>query len=324
MSKKSQVLWGAIARLCKASDAKIFGSRRPNITTLASASSGSEGALSFIASNRHDRQSLADRCNSSVIICDPAVEKAAMLGRRATIIVTEKPRELFLEICGAIFPKPSINSIHESAVIYRGSTIGLNVALGAHSVIDGAVVGDGTEIGAHCYIGSSVVIGRGVRIKAGSVIGGDGFGYVRTAGDRIVNMPHIGRVIIEDNVHVGSNSTIDRGSLVDTVIGPDSKLDNLVHISHNVRIGARCLLAAHVVICGSARLEDDCYCGPSSVVEYGLSVGIGAVVGSGSCVKRNVPNGEVWLGNPAIKLEAFYRRDAAIRRLLPVSHSKGA
>lgn len=317
MNKSSRAFWRAVTRFSFEYSAKIIGRGRPGVTRLAPPLSGSKDSLSFVAANHHQKQDLANQCESAIIICDPTVDRKLMLRRRTTIIVTETPRELFAEISAALFEDRPAALIHKSAVISANSRIGRRVSVGANSVLDGAVIGDGCEIGPNCHIAAGVVIGNGVRIKAGAVIGGDGFGYIRTSANRIINMPHIGKVIIEDNVHVGAHATIDRGSLVDTFIGCDSKLDNFVHVSHNAHVGARCLLTAHVVICGSAWLEDDCYCGPSAVIEDGLFVGRGAKIGTGSCVKRSVPSGEVWLGNPAQEIESFMRKDAAVRRLLP-------
>jgi UDP-3-O-[3-hydroxymyristoyl] glucosamine N-acyltransferase len=156
-----------------------------------------------------------------------------------------------------------------------------------------------------------------VVLKAGAVIGGDGFGYLPGA-DGHRRIPHVGICIIEDEVEIGSNSTVDRGSVDDTVVGKGTKLDNLVHVGHNVRIGERCLLMAGVGVAGSTRLGNDVILAGHVGVTDHLTIGDGARIAAKSAVFGDVPSGAAYSGHPARAHRQFLRAQAALYRLAPI------
>jgi len=200
------------------------------------------------------------------------------------------------------------------------------------------ILGDGVRIGARARLLSGVILGAGVvvgeesmlaygvraypgtrmgarvRVHAGAVLGADGFGY-EWDGARLVKIPHIGGVVIEDDVEIGANTTIDRGTVGDTRIGLGAKIDNLVQIGHNVRVGMHCLIVAQVGISGSARLGDGVVLGGQAGVNPGVSIGAGAQVGGGSGVWSDIAPGATASGNPAIRHRERLRIEAALRRL---------
>jgi UDP-3-O-[3-hydroxymyristoyl] glucosamine N-acyltransferase len=184
---------------------------------------------------------------------------------------------------------------------------------------DGVTVGDESQLHARvvCYPG--VVLGARVILHSGAILGADGFGYVRRDGGREHHkIPHVGRVLVGDDVEIGANTTVDRGSVDDTVIGPGTKIDSLVQIGHNVRIGARCLIMAQVGIAGSTRLDDDVIvAGQSGIVEH-LTIGPGARVAGGSGVTRSVSPGATVLGYPARDRMETLRAQAALFRLAKI------
>jgi UDP-3-O-[3-hydroxymyristoyl] glucosamine N-acyltransferase len=207
------------------------------------------------------------------------------------------------------------------------------VSLGANAVVgEGAQLGDGVIVESNAVVGADVYVGAGsvlwpavvlypgtrlgdrVLVHAGARIGCDGFGYVPdSAGHR--KIPHVGGCIIEDDVEIGANSTIDRGSIDDTVIGAGTKIDNLVHIGHNVRIGRRCLIMAQVGVAGSTRIEDDCVLAGQVGLSGHLTIGRGARLGAQAGVFGNVPAGETWSGYPARPHRESLRASAALFRL---------
>lgn len=136
-------------------------------------------------------------------------------------------------------------------------------------------------------------------IMEGSVIGGDGFGYVRQEDQTFLKMPHTGNVVIEANVEIGSNTCIDRAVIGSTVIGEGTKIDNLVHIAHGVKIGKNCLIIAGSVIGGSTEIGDNVYVGIGAMIKNKLKIGKNAVIGMGAVVIRDVGEGETVVGNPA-------------------------
>lgn len=186
---------------------------------------------------------------------------------------------------------PPDATVHPTARLARGVVLGAGVEIG-----EGVTVGPNTCL-AHVTLGARVAVG------ANCTIGGDGFGYTRDAGGRLVPFPHVGRVVVEADVSIGSNTCVDRGALGETRIGAGTKVDNLVHIAHNVRIGRDCTVIAHAVVAGSAVVEDGAWVAPGALVRNGLTVGAGATVGLGAVVVKPVEPGATVAGNPARRLD---------------------
>lgn len=203
--------------------------------------------------------------------------------------------------------------VGQGAAIGPGAQIGRGTRIGA-----GAVIGPGVAIGRDCRIGARAVIGFAligdrVTIHAGAVIGEPGFGA--TPGPKgIVDIPQLGRVILQDGVTVGANSCIDRGAFDDTTVGENTKIDNLVHIAHNVTIGRNCVLAAFTGISGSTTVGDGVQFGGKAGVADHLSIGSGAGIGAAASVFKDVPAGEVWTGFPARPLKRWMRETAWLAR----------
>jgi UDP-3-O-[3-hydroxymyristoyl] glucosamine N-acyltransferase len=205
--------------------------------------------------------------------------------------------------------------LEPGVTIESGAVIGAEAEIGTGTVIAaGAAVGPGCRIGRNSHIGHGVsiqhaLIGSNVIIHPGTRIGQDGFGYA--PGPRgLLKIPQIGRVIIQDHVEIGANTTIDRGALDDTVIGEGTKIDNLVQIGHNVRIGRHCVLVAQVGVAGSATIGDGVMIGGAAGVNGHVTIGDGAQLAALSGVATDVPAGARWGGQPARPMRGFLR-DAA-------------
>jgi UDP-3-O-[3-hydroxymyristoyl] glucosamine N-acyltransferase len=209
---------------------------------------------------------------------------------------------------------PDNCEIGEYAVIEPGAKLGARCRIGPHAVIGANIeLGDDCRVGAHvtlshCLIGSRVVLHPGVRI------GQAGFGF---APDRAgpVKIPQLGRVIIGDDVDIGANTTIDRGSGHDTVIGPGTMIDNLVQIGHNVVLGQGCILAGQVGISGSTKLGDFVMAGGQAGLAGHLQIGTGARIGAKAGLMRDVAPGQTVLGSPAVGITQFMRQVAVLERL---------
>jgi UDP-3-O-[3-hydroxymyristoyl] glucosamine N-acyltransferase len=148
------------------------------------------------------------------------------------------------------------------------------------------------------YIYSNTVFGYNVVIKPGAIIGGQGFGFVKDTGRQVL-FPHIGGVVIEDDVRVGSSTCVDRGALGNTVLKQGCRIDNLVHIAHNVVVGKNSLVIANAMVAGSVIIGDDAWISPSSSILDGITVGNDAMIGLASCVLKSVPDNAVVYGVPA-------------------------
>jgi UDP-3-O-[3-hydroxymyristoyl] glucosamine N-acyltransferase len=199
--------------------------------------------------------------------------------------------------------------IGAGAVLGRKVQVHPLVAIGA-----GVQVGDDTILYPHVTLYDGVCIGARVVIHAGTVVGSSGFGYV-PEGEHLVAMPHVGTVIVEDEVEIGAGVTIDRATLGATVIGQGTKVDNLVQIAHNVHIGRNCLLAGQVGISGSVVMGDGVILGGQAGVADHLTMGDGAAGGARAAVMQSVPAGAVVYGMPAHPRAEQLRIDAATRRL---------
>jgi len=193
----------------------------------------------------------------------------------------------------------------------------------------GAVIGEGVVLGPDCRIGahasvSHALLGARVVIYAGARIGQEGFGFATTKAG-FVSVPQLGRVILEDDVEVGANSTIDRGSAQDTVIGAGSRLDNLIQIGHNVRLGRCCVIVAQAGISGSTVLEDFVMVAGQAGLTGHLRIGRQARIGAQAGIMADVPAGADVVGSPAVPVREFFRQVATLRRLAAGrSRGKGA
>jgi UDP-3-O-[3-hydroxymyristoyl] glucosamine N-acyltransferase len=269
---------------------------------------------------------------AGVVLITP--ELAETPGSAPARVVVERPQEALLALLPRFHRAPKAEpGVHATAVVGRGARLGHGVSVGPYAIVgDGVVLGDGVVVGPHCVISAGVtigaqshlvgnitvysgsVIGERVTIHAGARIGSDGFGYVPRDGQHL-KIPHVGRCIIEQDVEIGANTTIDRGSIDDTVVGAGTKVDNLVQIAHNVRIGRACLIMAQVGIAGSVRVED----GAMLLGQVGVSghhtVGKGARLAAQAGVFGDIPAGETWSGYPARPHKESLRAQAALFKL---------
>ena len=314
-----------IARLLKG---EVVGDGETVIRGIAGITEAGPGELTFLDSPRYE--SFLKTTAASAVIVD---EKAAAAGK--TVIRVAQPRLAFARAMRIFYPvvPPGPAGIHPTAVVGEHSHIGQNVRIGAHTVIgdqveieDGAVIfplvsigdrariGSGTAIYANVTIREGIEIGRNVIIHSGTVIGSDGFGYVRD-GEEHLKVPQVGTVVIEDEVEIGSNVTIDRATLGATRIGRGTKIDNLVQIAHNVDIGPNTLLVAQVGISGSTRIGADVILAGQVGVVGHIEVGDGTVVAAQSGISKTVPPKMVMFGSPARPMRKAKQIEACISRL---------
>jgi UDP-3-O-[3-hydroxymyristoyl] glucosamine N-acyltransferase len=210
--------------------------------------------------------------------------------------------------------------LEDGVVVEPGAVIGEEAQIGTGSrIAAGAVIGYRCTIGRDCFIGPRAVvthalIGNNVIIHAGVAIGQDGFGFAMGRQGH-AKVAQIGRVIIQDWVEIGANTTIDRGALRDTVIGEGTKIDNLVQIAHNVVVGRHCVLVSQVGISGSSKMEDFVVMGGKSGLAGHITVGAGTQIAGYSGVTENIPPGSRWGGIPAKPLRTWAREIAMIKRL---------
>jgi len=315
---------------------RALGAGSTKIVRIAPVDEAGPDDMAFVALQRYARFVEASRAGSFLV--SEGLEEALPAGA-PRVVVADPYRALSLLLAHFCPDTAVLPAIHPTSVLGRGVRLGKGVRVDAYAVLGAdVVVGAGTTIGAHCvvaggtrigdrctlhphvvvyrdaWIGSDVVLHAGVRV------GSDGFGY-RAEGGQHHKMPQVGRAVIHDRAEIGANSTIDRGSLGDTVVGEGVKIDNLVQIAHNVKVGAASLIAALVGIAGSTRIGRGVWLGGRASAINHLDIGDGARVTFGSTVTRDVPAGETVSGYPARPHREELRKQAFSARL-PKLHER--
>lgn len=319
------------AELAQRLQGEIVGDGAVFIAGFAPADTARAGDLTFAENENYLAR--AEKSDASAILVGKGVESTTK-----TLIRVASPRVAFAKVLTLFFPEPVARpGVHPSAVIASDARIdpsaqigphcvvGQGVVIGAGSVLEGGNhVGDDCELGQDSRLFPNVVlyartrVGSRVRIHAGTVIGSDGFGYVFDEG-RHLKIPQIGNVVIEDDVEIGSNVSIDRGALGSTVIGKGTKIDNLVQIGHNVTLGEHCILCGHVAIAGSTRVGNSTTLAGKVGIAGHLTIGNRVTVGAQAGVMNNIPDGEKWLGAPAQPDRDMKRTFIALQRLPELS-----
>ena len=309
---------------------ELIGDGKTAISGIAPLDRAGETELSILSSAKYAPLLAASK--AGIVLIDPEFRDAA--GQPRARIIVKQPLEKLLSLLPRLYPEKSPPpGVAATARIGKGVEMGELVSVGEYVVIGSrAKVADGVTIGAHCVIGEDASIGERARlwpgvtiypgakigartiIHSGARIGSDGFGYVFRDGAHN-KIPHVGRCIVGDDVEIGANTTIDRGSIDDTVVGSGTKIDNLVHIAHNVRIGEKCLLMAQVGVAGSVTIGDGAIVAGQAGITGHISIGAGARVAAQAGVFGDIPAGESWSGYPARPHRESLRASAALFKL---------
>jgi UDP-3-O-[3-hydroxymyristoyl] glucosamine N-acyltransferase len=313
--------------------AELSGPGDLEITGVAGIENAAEGSITFIAEKNRVKDLEQTRASAALVPLDTP-------GLHLPLLRVKNPRLAFARAIELFHVKPyQATGISERASIGKNAVIGVDPSIHAFAVVDdgarigdrvtlypgvyigrGSVVGDDSTIYANVSIGEKVTIGKRVIIHAGTVIGSDGFGFV-TDGGRHHKIPQVGGVIIEDDVEIGANNTVDRGTLGNTVIKKGTKIDNQVHIAHNVTIGEHCLFAAQVGIAGSSTLGNYVVLGGQAGVADHVTIGDQVMGGGGTGITRDVEPGQVVAGHPAIPIRDWLKVQAVLPKLPELKRS---
>ena len=309
---------------------ELVGDGKVAVTGVAPLDRAQPHHLSFLGSGKYS--AMFSESEAGIVLVDP--EFRDVPSRARARILVAKPMEKMLAVLPRLFRRKAAEpGIASTARIGAGVSLGERVSVGEYAVIAAgarigdesvieahAVIGEGAKVGARCHIHShatlypEATLGDRVVIRSGVRIGSEGFGYVFSDGAHN-KIPHVGGCVIGDDVEVGANTTIDRGSIGDTVIGAGTKIDNLVQIGHNVRIGKLCLLMSQVGIAGSVVVEDGCIIAGQAGLAGHLTVGAGARIAAQAGVIGDVPAGETWSGYPARPHRESLRASGALLKL---------
>ncbi len=319
-----------LCELAEMAEAELSAGADPDaeISDVAPLDSAERHQVSFLDNRRY----LDAFAKSRAGACVAMPEHADRAPDGMALLITDKPYRGYARIATSLYPEaPVVEGRHKSAdvdptaVVGPGTSIGPGVTIGAAAEIggncqigpnavigDGVVVGDGTRIGPNVSL-SHCIIGRGCQIHAGVCVGNRGFGFAMDP-EGFLDVPQLGRVLVEDGVEIGANSTIDRGAGPDTIIGAGCKIDNLVQIGHNVQLGRGCVLVSQSGIAGSTKLEDFVVVAAQAGVTGHLTIGRGAQLAAQSGVMRDVPAGQSVCGSPAMPIREFMRLASSWRR----------
>jgi UDP-3-O-[3-hydroxymyristoyl] glucosamine N-acyltransferase len=322
-----------VRELAERVNGRVEGDPTATVTGVAPIHEAGPGDLTFVAGPRYER-ALAASHPTAVLVPDGF---AADGHASVTLIHVGDPHLALGRLLPLFFPESAGadagGDIHPTAILGGDVCLGDGVVVGPYAVLEpGCSIGPRTTIAAHVHVGSGAVIGEGcvlgsgcsilgavrmgdrVRVHTGARVGTEGYGFSDDGG-RPVKIPQVGRCIIGDDVEIGANSTIDRGALGDTVVGAGTKIDNLVHIGHNVRIGENCMIVAQVGIAGSVEIGDGVQLAGQAGIAGHLSIGDGARVAAQAGVIGDVPAGATYSGYPARPHGHAMRASAALFRL---------
>ncbi|MEW6601630.1 MAG: UDP-3-O-(3-hydroxymyristoyl)glucosamine N-acyltransferase [Nitrospirota bacterium] len=287
----------------------IVGDPEVEITGAAGIGDAKEGEITF----------LQDVHNIPEVTASALIVKEEIKGLKTSLLIAGSPQFAFARALEVFYVKPpAYSGISDRAVIGSNVKMGDNVSVCANAYVsdnvelgsgvtisqgvflgEGAVIGDDSFIHPNVTVREKVKIGMRVKVHSGSVIGSDGFGYVFEKGGHY-KIPQVGGVIIEDDVEIGANVCIDRGTVSNTFIGAGTKIDNLVQIAHNVKIGRNCIIIAQVGISGSAEIADGAVIAGQAGIRDHVKIGAGAIVAAQAGVAGDLPGGQVFSGTPAI------------------------
>jgi UDP-3-O-[3-hydroxymyristoyl] glucosamine N-acyltransferase len=317
-----------LAAVADAAEAKA-PPRRLMLTGVAPLQAAEPDQVSFLDNRKY--AAALKQTRAGAVIVHPDMLPNVPEGSAA--IVTSEPYVAWAKVASLFHPLPPTQpGIHPSAVIYEGAVVDPSAEIGPLVVVGTgaeigprsriaplAAIGPGVVVGADCRIGthaslSHALLGNRVYVYPGARIGQEGFGFAISP-DGFHSVPQLCRVVLEDDVEIGANSTIDRGSLQDTVIGAGSRLDNLVQIGHNARLGRGCVIVSQAGVSGSTILEDHVMVGPQAGLTGHLRIGRMAKIGAQAGVMSDVEPGAEVVGSPAQPRRAFFREVATLRRL---------
>ncbi len=309
----------------------IVGDKNATVSTVSSIDGGKAGSLAYLTNPKYEQ--FVYTTEASIVLVDSTFEPKEEV--KTTLIKVENVGQCVLNLLEMYnAARPRKQGISKLASISEKATIGENCYIGDFVVIeDGANIGDNVQLYAQCYVGDNVTIGEGTKFypgvkiyegckigkncifHAGVVIGADGFGFAPKEDGTFAKIPQLGNVIIEDNVELGANTCVDRAKTDSTIIRAGVKLDNLIQIGHNVEVGSNTVMSAQVGIAGTTKVGSNCFIAGQVGIADHIVVGNNVKIGSKSGIDKNVPDGEIRFGFPALPGIQYHRSFAVFRQL---------
>lgn len=274
------------------------------VDNLADVGHVTETTLDWVNKSKKEKQIIAENSVAHVLLTDPSVEYSETLNSQEKVLLqVDNPRKEIAKIIDHFFIDKPASGIHPSATVSEEASIGEGTFIAAGCVIGKAKIGRNCIINANVVIYDNCELGDNCLIQAGAVIGTDGLGCMRESDGRLVKFPHIGGVIIGNDVEIGANCQIAKGVLSDTIISNGCKINGLCFIAHNCVLEENVWITGDTMLCGTVHVGRNATIFSNVIVRDQRVIGSGATIGMGAVVTKHVPDGETWLGNPARKLE---------------------
>lgn len=274
------------------------------VDNLADADHVNEYSLDWVNSNKTNKQEIVVSSKAHCLLVDDDLVYSSELElQNKVLLVVKNPRMKMAQIANRFFLDKQEPGIHSTAVIDPSAKVDPSAHIGAGCIIGKATIGAGTVLMPNVVVYDNVEIGEHCLIQAGAVIGTDGLGCSRDEQGRLTKFPHLGGVIIGDDVEIGANSQIAKGSFSDTVIENGCKMNGLCFIAHNCHLEENVWITGNTMLCGSVHVGKNSTLFSSVIVRDQRTIGANVTVGMGSVVTKSIPSGETWLGNPAHKLD---------------------
>lgn len=313
----------------------VVGDKNATVSTVSSIDGGKSGSLAYLTNPKYEQ--FVYTTQASIVLVDNSFEPKEEV--KTTLIKVENVGQCvlsLLEMYNATRPRKT--GVSKLASISEEATLGNDCYVGDFCVIErGAKIGDNVQLYPQCYVGDNVTIGEGTKIypgvkiyegciigkncilHSGVVIGADGFGFAPREDGSFAKIPQLGNVIIEDNVELGANTCIDRAKTDSTIIRNGVKLDNLIQIGHNVEVGANTVMSAQVGIAGTSKVGSNCFVAGQVGIADHVTVGNAVKIGSKSGIDKDIPDGEIRFGYPALPGIQYHRSFAIFRQLPDLS-----
>ncbi len=257
-------------------------------------------SLDWVNTRKTDTQQCAENSVARVLLASPAVRfSKEMEKKQKVLLIVEKPRMAMAKIIQYFFVEKKESGISPAAFVNQQAQIGTNVYIGPGCVIGNATIGNNTIINPNVVVYDDVIIGNNCIIQAGAVLGTDGLGCSRESDGKLVKFPHIGKLIIGNDVEIGANCQIAKGVLSDTVIENGCKINGLCFIAHNCHLAENVWITGDTMLCGSTSVGKNTTIYSNVIIREQVKIGTNSTIGMGSVVTKNVPNDEIWLGSPA-------------------------
>jgi len=262
-----------------------------------------EKSLDWVSRSNPNKQTIVEASKAKVVLVDEdVIFSEAIRENHKVLIVVKDPKTALAKVGNKFFVEHITHHIHPTAIIDSNAKIGKNVNIGPYSIIGNCIIGDNTFIDSYVKIFDGVQIGESCVFRHGCIIGGESVAYQKDDDGNRFHFPQLGGLIIGHHVEVGIYSQIDKGALSDTVVGDYVKLGSQCHISHNDKIANNVVLTGGVILAGSVSVGENTWISTRVIANPGHSIGKDCFLSTASVINKDVPDGEVWAGNPAKKI----------------------